>query len=251
MAEEYKPRKIKPVSQTHEEITGHITQGESAFYNLIDNIRLNKANLDPQTYQNMISNLKIMNKVKDKVVTGVDEISDFARTDVTGLIIKSEFNAIINENKLARPVAVVVADIDNLGPYNKKYGHDQGDILIDITANAFKNGLTSKLKGDERIIAGRLGGDEYIAFISKFKRGPEDLEKIVEHVRSTIETTELPGAPEAKDFPDDKYQHASMSLGATISKDDDTLSFLKYIADTGFMKTKQKKKNSVTMIKNE
>ena len=52
--------------------------------------------------------------------------------------------------------AVLFVDLDNFKLINDSYGHDKGDQLLDVNANAIKNTLR------EQDLVARVGGDEFI-----------------------------------------------------------------------------------------
>ena len=62
-------------------------------------------------------------------------------------------NEVMKQNK---KLMVIMADLDNLKSINDKYGHQEGDNIITVVANAFQ----SCCRGNE--ICARIGGDEFL-----------------------------------------------------------------------------------------
>ena len=59
-----------------------------------------------------------------------------------------------------KPISVVMIDIDYFKPYNDSYGHQQGDICLQLVASA----LSAALKRPSDFIA-RYGGEEFVAVL--------------------------------------------------------------------------------------
>ena len=58
-------------------------------------------------------------------------------------------------NQCEEPIAVIIADLDELKGINDEYGHQMGDRLIREAANCLK------AYADEEMIVARIGGDEF------------------------------------------------------------------------------------------
>jgi diguanylate cyclase (GGDEF)-like protein len=83
------------------------------------------------------------------------------------------------------PISIMAIDIDNFKNFNDTYGHAQGDVVLQYVAKAFKN--TLKRPAD---FAARWGGEEFVIILPNTDM--EGALVIGEHVRSAIETLEIP-----------------------------------------------------------
>jgi diguanylate cyclase (GGDEF)-like protein len=81
------------------------------------------------------------------VLTGIYNRSGFDQ-NLTDII-----NEVMNQNK---KLLVIMADLDNLKSINDRFGHQEGDNVITVVANAFQ----SCCHGNE--ICARIGGDEFL-----------------------------------------------------------------------------------------
>lgn len=86
------------------------------------------------------------------------ELQAMARTDeLTGLynragLVSSRESMTADR---ARPVAVVMADLDHLKQINDRFGHHEGDLALRIAADILR-----RVFGSDQVI-GRIGGDEF------------------------------------------------------------------------------------------
>jgi diguanylate cyclase (GGDEF)-like protein/PAS domain S-box-containing protein len=78
------------------------------------------------------------------------------------------FNKTYYDNEISRleggrdyPVAIIVADIDNLKAVNDNYGHHRGDLVIRKAAELIKNAVR---RGD---LPARIGGDEFAVIMPR------------------------------------------------------------------------------------
>ncbi|MFW6025713.1 MAG: sensor domain-containing diguanylate cyclase, partial [Candidatus Woesearchaeota archaeon] len=100
------------------------------------------------------------------------------------------------ENSRVKPIAIVVADLDNLKVVNDTYGHDKGDEYIINAAKSLK-----KVTREEDIVA-RLGGDEFSMILPEVSK--KDAESFCERVRKEC-----------------SKKNVSISLGYAIKKSSD------------------------------
>ncbi len=87
--------------------------------------------------------------------------------------------------------AIVIIDIDLFKNINDKYGHPVGDKVIKTYANRLRSFCTSS--GNDKNICGRIGGDEFMVFISDVKSTGELqllLSQLVIALREEIITTD-------------------------------------------------------------
>jgi diguanylate cyclase (GGDEF)-like protein len=84
--------------------------------------------------------------------------------DLTGLLNRRGWRdaaqrELANATRTGSPVALVAIDLDDLKGLNDSMGHDEGDRLLQETADRLRNALRA---GD---VVARLGGDEFAALL--------------------------------------------------------------------------------------
>lgn len=98
------------------------------------------------------------------------------------------------------PCALMICDIDELKRINDMYGHDAGDSAITATAEA----LSSVIPKDGA--AGRVGGDEFMAFIPNIESRARLEDMLVRFIKNVNNNP----------FGDDKKRRLGCSAGALI-----------------------------------
>jgi len=94
--------------------------------------------------------------------------SSSIKDDTTGLYNRAYFHRVLG-SELARAqrgdqtLAVVLVDIDDFGEYNRRFGLEQGDRMLQLVASAVVDGTRRSLDGDGRPsgVACRYGGEEF------------------------------------------------------------------------------------------
>jgi diguanylate cyclase (GGDEF)-like protein len=82
-------------------------------------------------------------------------------------------------NKMTKQkVALAVFDIDNFKAINDNYGHDVGDIAIQLVAKCIRENIR------HTDVASRFGGEEFVLAI--YGEDSESMMRILERVRKTI-----------------------------------------------------------------
>lgn len=76
--------------------------------------------------------------------------------------------------------ALMFLDMDNFKEVNDKFGHDDGDELLQETAKRFNN----LLRGSDTIC--RLGGDEFIILLPRLKHSRENTEDVIQKIFSAF-----------------------------------------------------------------
>jgi len=89
------------------------------------------------------------------------------------------FEEIARSRRHARPLTILLLDLDDLKQCNDKFGHDAGDIMI----RAFADCLKRAIRGSD--LAVRLGGDEFMVIL------PECRSEEVRHVLGRLEGLEI------------------------------------------------------------
>jgi diguanylate cyclase (GGDEF)-like protein len=86
---------------------------------------------------------------------------------------------IARSRRHARPLTVILLDLDNLKQCNDRFGHEGGDTML----RAFALRLTRAIRGSDMAV--RLGGDEFMAIL------PECRADEVSHVLSRLENLQI------------------------------------------------------------
>ena len=124
-------------------------------------------------------------------------------------------------------VAIIFYDIDHFKGINDTYGHDVGDRVIKMVANTLiKSARTLDL-------VGRWGGEELIEVIPNATE--EYLQLIAERNRMLVENSDLALGSE--------LIRVTVSVGATLISDDDTMESLIKRADKLMYKSKNNGRN--------
>ena len=139
----------------------------------------------------------LMRTVADQVSVAVkharlfQETQQQALTDsLTGCVNRRSFEMQLERDlhfatRTSQPVALVMLDIDHFKHVNDKYGHDAGDTVLRIIANA----LREELRGVDT--AARYGGEEFAIILPQANL--EGALVVAERLRSRVENTEVPG----------------------------------------------------------
>ncbi len=142
--------------------------------------------------------------------------------------IEREIHSRFEENsRFHVPFGILFIDIDHFKKFNDKYGHDVGDRVLQFVANTFlANGRPFDLYG-------RWGGEEFVGIIRNINGN--DLELLGNRLRSLIETSYL--------IHKDEKLYVTISIGATVVHDDDTIDSLMKRADTLLYESKAAGRN--------
>ena len=142
--------------------------------------------------------------------------------DLTGLINRERFNAILNRKKGESPV-VFMFDVDNFKNINDTHGHLRGnEVLADVARKA------RDIVGDAGTVA-RWGGDEFIGLIDR----DADAEALLSGLLSAIR---------------DRENGITISLGATRTRPDDTLDAILMRADDAMYASKSGGRDRLTFV---
>lgn len=126
---------------------------------------------------------------------------------------------------------VLFMDIDHFKKINDTYGHDMGDNLLRMIARTLQNGVRSS---DEVC---RWGGEEFVALIANIDK--EALGSLAEKLRRLVE--------HSKPFFENKLVDVTISIGATISRLNDTPEGLIRRADGIMYRAKLSGRNCVVI----
>lgn len=169
-----------------------------------------------------------------------DEISKLKKAlsidNLTQLINRSAFEMVVSKSLDVCPTQgiMIIIDMDNFKLVNDSLGHPVGDIVLKKFAD-----MTRKHFSMDDCILGRLGGDEFMVFISRnlpLDELSEMIDKFIEDVRIGL----------GREYPEQKL---SVSVGAVYSSNgiSDYLSLYK-IADKALYHVKNTCKGSYHII---
>ena len=146
--------------------------------------------------------------------------------------IEVKINSALQEYQQMRyPFGVLFVDIDHFKSINDTYGHLTGDKVLRAVANTLRHNLR------ETDTCGRWGGEEFLALV--FNIDEEALEGIAEMLRSLVEQTIV--------MHETKQLNVTISIGATLVRNRDTLESLIDRADILMYQSKSKGRNCISI----
>lgn len=129
------------------------------------------------------------------------------------------------------PFGVLFIDIDHFKAVNDRHGHDVGDAVLKMTAMTLSNSLRSF----DTIC--RWGGEEFVAIIINIDS--DSLQKVCEKLRAMVEQSSISR--------DKQTIKATVSIGATIAQESDSVDSLMQRADGLMYRSKEKGRNRVNI----
>ncbi|MDY6904371.1 MAG: diguanylate cyclase [Thermodesulfobacteriota bacterium] len=129
------------------------------------------------------------------------------------------------------PFGVLFMDIDHFKQFNDTYGHDAGDEVLKFVANTF---IANARPFD---LYGRWGGEEFIGIIRNIDEA--DLNRLGNKLRTLIANSYINY--------DDKMLRVTMSVGAAVAGESDTMESLVSRADQLLYKSKAAGRNCLTI----
>jgi len=129
------------------------------------------------------------------------------------------------------PFGILFMDIDHFKNFNDTYGHDVGDDVLKFVANTF---VANARPFD---LYGRWGGEEFIGVIRNI--GGQDLERLGNRLRLLIEHAYI--------MHEGGKLRVTVSIGATLAEEGDTLDDLIKRADDLMYQSKEGGRNRLTI----
>ena len=166
----------------------------------------------------------------------VGRLSDIAMHDpLTGLPNRRYMESFLSYHmdeyrRFGREFCVLYADVDDFSRVNNTYGHDVGDEVLKNIARSLQQDVR---RSD---LVARWGGEEFVGVYAIST--PSECGIIAERFRSLVEHTELVRG--------DDVVRATISVGMTAIRPDDTVQSLVDRADQAMYRSKQAGKNRVT-----
>lgn len=142
---------------------------------------------------------------------------------------KRQITRALSDNK---PMAFILADLDNFKKINDIHGHMVGDEVLFAVASI----LTQQIRPTD--LLARFGGEEFAMILPDTT--PDDAKQIAERVRTTLETTKLKCENETN-----QEIHMTLSLGVTNLMLGDDINNLLTRADNALYLAKENGRNRV------
>lgn len=186
-----------------------------------------------------ITRMRILNT---RLKASQNQLHQMARHDsLTGVANRYRLTEFLNQEwgqavRMARPVSVILFDIDSFKRYNDHYGHVAGDECLKQVAS-FAESLFRR--AGELLV--RYGGEEFLVVLTAAKSG--EAEKLAESLRQQLEQLHIPHAHSSVS------DHVTVSLGVAtqVPKRNSTPEQLIHIADTALYRAKQGGRNRVVV----
>jgi diguanylate cyclase (GGDEF)-like protein/PAS domain S-box-containing protein len=131
--------------------------------------------------------------------------------------------------RYARPLSLIMLDLDQFKTVNDKYGHTNGDIILKTTTNIVGN-LIRKVD-----IFARYGGEEFIILCPE--TGGDGAAALAEKIRASVETHAHPGVG-----------RVTVSAGVAELSDKDSVATLIENADKALYAAKKGGRNRVELL---
>jgi diguanylate cyclase (GGDEF)-like protein/PAS domain S-box-containing protein len=191
--------------------------------------------------------------IDGNIIGGIELFTDISNQAVNELRIKEleklalldNLTQIANRNYIDReiqtrfeekkrynvPFGILFIDIDHFKKFNDIYGHDVGDDVLKFVTNTF---VANSRPFD---IFGRWGGEEFIGIIRNIIG--KDLEMLGNKLRSLIENSYI--------IHKNEKLYVTISIGATLVNENDTIDSLIKRADALMYKSKGAGRNCLTI----
>jgi len=88
--------------------------------------------------------------------------------------------AVANAKRHGHPMSVIMLDLDHFKELNDRYGHQQGDVVLQEVASTLRGAMRD---GEN---AYRYGGEEFAILVTQ--GGPEDAAQLAERLRARVES---------------------------------------------------------------
>lgn len=196
--------------------------------------------------------VSVLTDDKGKVIGGIELFTDISNHSANELRLKElermalldRLTQIANRNHIETelqirfeekkryhvPFGILFVDIDHFKQFNDTYGHDVGDEVLKYVAKTLvKNSRPFDLYG-------RWGGEEFIGIIRNIDR--QNLEHLGNRLRSLVETSYISQG--------NKQLHVTISIGATLVDEGDTMDTLIKRADILLYESKMSGRNRLT-----
>jgi diguanylate cyclase (GGDEF)-like protein/PAS domain S-box-containing protein len=188
---------------------------------------------------NIIGGVELFTDVSNKAANElrVKELEKLALLDNLTLLanrnyIEREIQSRFEEkSRFNVPFGILFIDIDRFKKFNDIYGHYVGDDVLKFVANTF---VANARPFD---FYGRWGGEEFIGIIRNINS--QDLELLGNRLRYLVENSYI--------IHENEKLYVTISIGATLVNENDTIDSLIKRADTFLYKSKAAGRNCLTI----
>ena len=187
---------------------------------------------------NIIGGIELFTKIKDQAANElrVIELEKLALLDSLTQLPNRSFiereiqNRLEQHKRYNSAFGILFIDIDNFKSINDIHGHIAGDDILKFISNTF---IANARPFD---LYGRWGGEEFIGMIHNVNI--DDLELIGNRLRSLIKSSYI--------VHEERKLFVTVSIGATLIRDNDTIESLLKRADALMYKSKAAGRNCLT-----
>jgi diguanylate cyclase (GGDEF)-like protein/PAS domain S-box-containing protein len=135
------------------------------------------------------------------------------------------------QKRFGIPFGVLFIDIDHFKQFNDRYGHDAGDRVLKFVSGTLSN------NSRPFDVFGRWGGEEFIGIMRNVTL--DQLEHLGSRIRILVNSSYI--------VLENDMLHVSISIGATLVRDNDTIETLIKRADTLLYESKRAGRNRLTI----
>jgi diguanylate cyclase (GGDEF)-like protein/PAS domain S-box-containing protein len=161
-------------------------------------------------------------------VAFLDPLTGVGNRRYTEMILESRLNEL---QRYGWPFAALFIDLDNFKQVNDTYGHDVGDEVLRVVSRT----LLLNLRSSDFI--GRWGGEEFVGILVNI--GEQQLDKIANKFRVLVEHSSIPVG--------ERILKVTVSIGATLARQEDTQASLVKRADELLYKSKSGGRNRISI----
>ena len=163
-----------------------------------------------------------------KVLAMTDQLTGLANRRYTESFLAGK---LVELDEFKTPFGVALVDIDHFKAVNDAYGHDVGDLVLQMAVKSLANGVRS---GD---LVGRWGGEEFLVVFSAVHF--EQLRQITERMRMLVEASTL--QREGSDV------RVTVSIGAVLVESPSDKDRIIQMADQLMYRSKKEGRNRIVV----
>ncbi len=182
-----------------------------------------------ELFVDISSSLALRQQVQElEQIALFDNLTEVGNRRYTHMNLHARFN---EKKRYGWDFGLVFIDIDRFKLINDRYGHPVGDRVLKMVAKT----LSSNIRSFDSV--SRWGGDEFVIILVHVD--PEALFSLTDKLRRLVSQSA---------FSENNEQiHATISVGATLVRDDDTPDTLLQRADALLYRSKQQGRDRVTV----
>lgn len=198
----------------------------------------------PFDHGELIARVKVQLKIKslqDDLKERNQRLEELSNTDpLTQLANRRQLMRVAHQEfqrsqRAAHPLSLIMVDIDHFKSINDTYGHQQGDVVLKVVAEA----LRSQLRDYD--LASRFGGEEFALVLPE--TGPLPATQVAERIRAAVAHLKFSGSMEKLKM--------TVSLGVATVPDPaiHNIEDLIRLADDALYAAKREGRNRVVMAR--